>query len=191
MPRVGRETRERIVAAATRLFYDEGIRAVSMDAVAEKAGVSKKTLYYHFASKGDLIAATIEGRDQPTLELYARWLAETDGTVGDKVRGLFAKLGRSMNTPRWRGCGFLRTTAELASTPGHAAVMAGAAHKRRFEAWLDQALRDHGLADAPTLARQIVILLDGAATEMLIHRDAAYVEAAGKLAGALVDAASS
>jgi AcrR family transcriptional regulator len=44
-------TRERIIEAAIKLFYDEGIRAVSVDAVAEKAGVTKRTLYYHFRSK--------------------------------------------------------------------------------------------------------------------------------------------
>jgi AcrR family transcriptional regulator len=60
-------TRERIVSAAAKLFYGEGIRAVSVDAVAEKAGVTKRTLYYHFDSKDDLIAAYLEGRDQPNL----------------------------------------------------------------------------------------------------------------------------
>ncbi len=85
MPRHGDKTREHIVAAATRLFYGEGIRAVSMDAVADKAGVTKKTLYYHFASKDELVAATIEARDQPTLDLYRRWFADTEGTAADKV----------------------------------------------------------------------------------------------------------
>jgi AcrR family transcriptional regulator len=189
MPRVQGETRERIVAAATRLFYNEGIRAVSMDAVAEKAGVTKKTLYYHFASKDDLVAATIAGRDQPTLELYAQWFAETDGTAADKVRGLFSKFGQAANSPRWKGCGFLRTTAELANTPGHPAIKAGASHKKRFEAWLGRALDDSGIAGTEALARQILILLDGAGAVMLIHRDPAYVEAAGELAGKLVQAA--
>ena len=182
-------TREQIVVAATRLFYGEGIRAVSMDAVAEKAGVTKKTLYYHFTSKDELVAATIAARDQPTLELYMRWFAETDGTVADKIHGLFVKLGRSVNTPRWRGCGFLRTIAELATTPAHPAVKAGAAHKKRFEAWLEAALRDHSVGGAEALARQLVILLDGATTVMLIHRDLDYVDAAGRLALGLVEQA--
>jgi AcrR family transcriptional regulator len=182
-------TREQIVVAATRLFYGEGIRAVSMDAVAEKAGVTKKTLYYHFTSKDELVAATIAARDQPTLELYMRWFAETDGSVADKIHGLFVKLGRSVNTPRWRGCGFLRTIAELANTPAHPAVKAGAAHKKRFEAWLEAALRDHGVGGAEALARQLVILLDGATTVMLIHRDLDYVDAAGRLALGLVEQA--
>ena len=182
-------TREQIVVAATRLFYGEGIRAVSMDAVAEKAGVTKKTLYYHFTSKDEFVAATIAARDQPTLELYMRWFAETDGTVADKIHGLFVKLGRSVNTPRWRGCGFLRTIAELANTPAHPAVKAGAAHKKRFEAWLEAALRDHSVGGAEALARQLVILLDGATTVMLIHRDLDYVDAAGRLALGLVEQA--
>ena len=182
-------TREQIVVAATRLFYGEGIRAVSMDAVAEKAGVTKKTLYYHFTSKDELVAATIAARDQPTLELYMRWFAETDGSVADKIHGLFVKLGRSVNAPRWRGCGFLRTIAELANTPAHPAVKAGAAHKKRFEAWLEAALRDHSVGGAEALARQLVILLDGATTVMLIHRDLDYVDAAGRLALGLVEQA--
>lgn len=185
----GDNTREQIVTAATRLFYGEGIRAVSMDAVAEKAGVTKKTLYYHFTSKDELVAETIAARDQPTLELYMRWFAETDGRVADKVYGLFVKLGRSVNTPRWRGCGFLRTIAELANTPAHPAVKAGAAHKKRFEAWLATELRAHGIDGAEALARQLVILLDGATTVMLIHRDLDYVESAGRLARGLVEAA--
>ena len=99
----GDSTRDQIVVAATRLFYGEGIRAVSMDAVAEKAGVTKKTLYYHFTSKDELVAETIAARDQPTLELYMRWFGETDGSVADRVRGLFTKLGKSVDTPKWRG----------------------------------------------------------------------------------------
>jgi len=185
----GDSTREQIVTAATRLFYGEGIRAVSMDAVAEKAGVTKKTLYYHFTSKDELVAETIAARDQPTLELYMRWFAETDGTVADKVRGLFTKLGKSVDTPKWRGCGFLRTIAELANTPAHPAVKAGAAHKKRFEAWLQAELRNQDIGGAAAVARQIVILLDGATTVMLIHRDLAYVETAGLMALDLVERA--
>ena len=75
----------------------------------------KKTLTY--GSKDELVAETIASRDQPTLELYMRWFAETDGAVADKVRGLFTRLGKSVDTPKWRGCGFLRTIAELANTP--------------------------------------------------------------------------
>ena len=61
------------MAAAAKLFYAEGIRAVSLDAVADKAGVTKRTFYYHFTSKDELVAATLEARDQPNLALFQRW----------------------------------------------------------------------------------------------------------------------
>src|SRR5207247_3853188 len=53
---------ERILAAADRLFYAKGIRAVGVDAVAAAAGVSKRTLYNHYPSKDALIAAYLQGR---------------------------------------------------------------------------------------------------------------------------------
>ena len=134
MPRPTGQTRARIVDAATFLFYDEGIRSVSMDSVAAKAGVTKRTLYYHFDSKDHLIAASLEAQDQPTLALFARWFEETDGTLADKVEGMFGKLAAATRNPKWKGCGFTRTAAELASTPGHPALKAGAAHKKKFEA---------------------------------------------------------
>lgn len=190
MPPNASPTRERIVAAATKLFYSEGIRATSVDAVAEKAGITKKTLYYHFRTKDELIAAYLASRDQPTLAWYERWFAETRGSTADKVRGLFRSFAKSADTPNWRGCGFLRTIAELASTPGHPAIKAGAAHKKKFEAWMADTLARDGLRDAEKIARQIVILLDGAATVMLIHRDAAYVETAGDVAAGLIEQAS-
>ena len=180
------ETRARIVTAAARLFYDEGIRAASVDAIAEKAGVTKKTLYYHFGSKDELIAAYLQSRDQPTLDLYARWFDETPGSAAEKVRGLFNEFARSANTPKWKGCGFQRTAAELANTAGHPALKAGAAHKKRFEAWLANALAREGIGKAAAVARSIVVLLDGAAAVMLVHRDPAYVEAAGAVAASLI-----
>jgi AcrR family transcriptional regulator len=178
-------TRDRIIAAAARLFYSEGIRAVSVDAVAAEAGVTKKTLYYHFRSKDELVAAYLEFHDQPTLALYARWFAETEGPASAKVRGLFSKFARAASAPRWKGCGFLRTAAELANTPGHPAVKAGAAHKKRFEAWLCGALAEANVSEPASAARKIAVLLDGAATVMLVHRDTAYVEAAGELAASV------
>src|ERR1700759_685779 len=99
-------TRDRIIAAASKLFYSEGIRAVSVDAVAAKAGVTKRTLYYHFDSKDELIAAYLEGRDQPNLALFQRWYAEAEGGPDAKVRAIFDRLEASARHPKWKGCGF-------------------------------------------------------------------------------------
>lgn len=178
--------KERIIDAANRLFYAEGIRAVSVDAVAEKAGITKKTLYYHFRSKDDLIEAYLTARDQPNLVLYEKWFDETDGMLADKIEAIFLQLAQSARHPKWKGCGFLRTAAELANKPGHPAMKVGAAHKKKLEALLSDKIKKAGIVDAATLARHIVLLLDGAFSTVLIHRDPEYIEAAGSAAKSLV-----
>jgi AcrR family transcriptional regulator len=187
MPRRAEATRDKILDAANRLFYGKGIRAVSVDAVAEKAGVTKKTFYYHFRSKDDLIAAYLTSRDQPNLATFAKWFEEADGPLADKVQALFIQIARSARSPKWKGCGFLRTAAELADLPGHPAVKIGAGHKKKFEAWLAECIADVYPTDAALCARQIVLLMDGAFSIMLIHRDPTYIEAAGLAARALVE----
>ncbi|MBP0446162.1 TetR/AcrR family transcriptional regulator [Roseomonas sp. SSH11] len=179
-------TRERIIAAASRLFYAQGVGKVSMDAVAAAAGVTKRTLYYHFRSKDDLAAAYLEGRDQPNIALFQRWFEGTEGGPAERTRGIFLNLARSARHPKWQGCGFLRTTAELADMPGHPAVKASATHKKRAEAWLCSVFAGAGIAGAPALARQVMLLMDGAFAATLLHRDASYMEAAGEAAQALV-----
>ncbi|MBA4223598.1 MAG: TetR family transcriptional regulator [Methylobacterium sp.] len=181
-------TRTRIIEAASKLFYGEGIRAVSVDAVAEKAGVTKRTLYYHFESKDELVAAYLEARDQPNLKLMAGWFDKAEGGLPQKIEAIFQNLARSARHPRWKGCGFLRTAAELANLPGHPAIKIGARHKAGFERWLASACADHGVAAPEELARQVVLLMDGAFSVMLVHRDPAYVEAAGRAAAALAAA---
>ncbi|WP_319413168.1 TetR/AcrR family transcriptional regulator [uncultured Cohaesibacter sp.] len=178
--------RERIIDAANRLFYQEGIRAVSVDAVAEKAGVTKKTLYYHFKSKDDLITAYLTARDQPNLALFEAWFKATEGDVGDRVEAIFVALAKASRHPKWKGCGFLRTAAELANMPGHPAMKVGAAHKKTFEFWLAKRLSQADVQQPDATARQIILLLDGAFSVMLVHHDPAYIEEAGRAAKILI-----
>ena len=186
MATADKPARDRIIDAANRLFYREGIRAVSVDAVAEKAGVTKKTLYYHFKSKDDLITAYLTARDQPNLALFEAWFDAANGGVEDKVEAIFVALARSSRHPKWKGCGFLRTAAELANMPGHPAMKVGAAHKKKFESWLAERLARSHIQQPEATARQINLLLDGAFSLMLVHRDPAYIEEAGRAARALL-----
>ena len=189
MARLPTETRERIIAAASKLFYSDGIRGVSVDAVAARAGLTKRTLYYHFRSKDDLVAAYLAARDQPNLALFQRWFAETEGGLPDKVEGIFRNLARSARHPKWKGCGFLRTSAELANMPGHPAIRIGAAHKKKFEDWLRVTFETGGIGEASLLARQILLLLDGSFAVVLLHRDPSYMETAGEAARSLTEVA--
>lgn len=190
MPKETRPAKDRILDAANHLFYGEGIRAVSVDAIAAKAGITKKTLYYHFTSKDDLIEAYLASRDQPNLRLFKQWFDEADGTLAQKVEAIFLNLADCARHPRWKGCGFLRTAAELANKPGHPAMKVGAAHKKKFEAWLVDVFTTHTLANPDELARHVVLLMDGAFSTVLVHHDPCYIEAAGRAANAMVVRAS-
>lgn len=190
MPEAESPTRKRIVDAATKLFYAEGIGRVSVDAIAEKAGLTKRTLYYHFKSKDDLIAAYLDARDQPNLKQMAGWFDAAEGGADRKVEAIFTNLARVARHPKWKGCGFLRTAAELASTPGHPAVKAGSRHKTNFEKWLADELSAHNVTAPHMLAREIVLLMDGAFSSMLIHHNPDYIKAAGHAAATLVRARS-
>ena len=183
-------TRDRIVAAANRLFYREGIRAVSVDAVAEEAGLTKRSLYYHFRSKDDLIEAYLAYRDQPNLDAYKRWFAERHGTVAEKIAAIFENLATMASHPKWKGCGFLRTSAELANLPGHPAIVRGAAHKKKIERWLVDCLAADGVETPEAIASQIILLLDGCFAVVMLHRDTGYMLSAAQAARVLVEAAS-
>jgi AcrR family transcriptional regulator len=183
-------TRERIVAAANRLFYRDGIGRVSVDAVAEEAGLTKRSLYYHFKSKDELIAAYLDYRDLPNLRAFQRWFDEADGSAADRIAAIFGKLAEAAAQPKWKGCGFLRTSAELVNLPGHPAIRTGAAHKKKVEAWLAACLAGDGVVNAGDLARQIRLLIDGAFAVAMLHRDPSYFKSAGAAAQALVEAAA-
>jgi len=159
------------------------------EAIAERAGVTKKTLYYHFTSKDDLITAYLTQRDPPNLAAFARWLREAEGSLPDRMEGFFTRMAAAARHPKWKGCGFLRSVAELANMPGHPARQVAAAHKKKVEGWLADIFHDAGLASPEALARQIAVLIDGAFSAMLVHRDASYALAAGQAARALVTTA--
>ncbi|MCL4065845.1 TetR/AcrR family transcriptional regulator [Pseudomonas sp. GX19020] len=187
-------TRERIIDAAGKLFYADGVHSVSMDAIAEASAVTKRTLYYHFRSKDDLIAAWLETRDQPNLAAFRHWFSRAEGDVAARIRAIFTALGRAARRGDWKGCGFLRISVELVKLPGHPAVVAARAHKKRVDEWLETVLEaaGHGghtaSSNTASLARQIVLLMDGAFADALLYRDAVWFDDAGLAAETLIRA---
>ena len=177
MPRDGLLTRHQIVAAADELFYSQGLHAVSVDAIAEKACVTKKTFYYHFKSKDHLIGCYLEARDRPTVDRFKEW-AGSEGRVADRMARFFSKLARASQGPRWNGCGFIRAVAELANMRGHPALTAARTHKAHCEQWLLEMVNEEGHSDPEAIARALMILIDGAVCQILIHRDAKYATSA-------------
>ena len=182
------DTRRTILEAAYRLFYRQGFHRVGVDRVAAEAGVTKRTLYYHFRSKDDLLAEVLTFQHQLALTQVRHWGDQLSGDASALLQGLFRELAVWAAQPRWEGSGFTRLVMELADLPGHPARLIARRHKAEVEAWLQGQLASRGVAEATTLARQIVILLEGAQAMLLIHRDDAYATAAAEVAIALLEA---
>ena len=189
MTRDSAKTRKTLIAAADGLFYNQGIRAIGVDTIAAAAGVTKRTLYYHFKSKDELIAAYLEGRDLPTLGRYQALIPDPGEAGARQIQRVFEHLGKSSRDPQWRGCSFLRAASEFANLPGHPTRRIAARHKKRFENWFEEILASDGIAGASHLARQLMMLFDGAVAQILIHRDPSYALSAADAAAALLNGA--
>lgn len=181
-------TRRRILRAAAEAFYGKGIRSVSMDDIAEGAGVTKRTLYYHYEDKDDLVAAYLRARHPVILARLTAAATQAKGPLPAQLDALFSALSRSAGNQDWKGCMFARAAAELAGTPDHPAFREVAGHKAAFELWLRDRVATAGYAEPGLLAKQLIVLFDGAVTQTLIRRDPAYALAAGKAAMSLLRA---
>jgi AcrR family transcriptional regulator len=153
--------RERILAVARELFYRRGIHAVGVDAIAETAGTNKMTLYRHFVSKDELVAACL--REQ-AREIDAEWEAIAAAHPGDPKGQLVAWLqhiGEWVAREAGRGCAFANAAVELPDQD-HPARQVVREHKAAFRQRLAGLCRDAGLNDPEALADEVFLLCEGA-----------------------------
>ena len=182
--RTGRNTSssaERILAAADKLFYLRGIRAVGVDAVAEEAAVSKRTLYNHYPTKDDLIAAYLVGR--------FKHMAPSDAPAREQILGYFERLEREFARPDFRGCAYVNAVSEL-SDPKHPAANIALKFKEQRREWYRTLLQRLGVANAAALATQLQLLAEGALSANLVWGDPKLARAARGAAEVLIDAAT-
>jgi AcrR family transcriptional regulator len=164
------DTRTRILSAAGKLFYRDGIRPVAMDAVAEAAGVTKRTLYYHFDSKDDLVIAYLKLMGERAEASLTKTTGAVEGGPAERVLSVFEGLRAlfSRGEP-FRGCPFINVAAELAESEPTRLV--AASYKERMRAWYEIQLIELGVDDPAGLSEQLMILADGAITTWLVRRD--------------------
>lgn len=180
------DTRGRILNAAFKLFFRQGYSRVSVDMIAELAGVTKRTVYYHFESKDDLVAEVLDMLHLQSAAEFEGWVSDAPGTPEELLAALFSKLEAWAETQDWLGSGFTRITTELADLPGHPARRVAGMHKAAVEQWLGEQLALRGIGEPAPLARQIMILIEGAMSLTLIHGDAAYIRSSAVAAEKLV-----
>lgn len=154
------EARERLLRAASELFYREGIHSVGVDRILAEAGVTRATFYRHFPSKEDLVEAYLGVEDAQIRAAFAA--AEASGAEATQLVDLvIAGLADDVARHHTRGCPFINAAAEYpdADSPVRQAV---GAHRAWFRTELEGVLRAAGVPDAADAAAQLVLLRDAA-----------------------------
>jgi AcrR family transcriptional regulator len=186
MRRKAEETRQQIIDAAYTLFYQIGFIRTSVDAIADAAGITKRTLYQHFKSKDELIEAVLEHQNRMALERIQRWADRITGKPDQMVMILFEKLAQWADRTGWQGSGFTRAAVEFADQPGHPARKAARRHKAELEMYLVEKFAAQNLDNVEQMVREILLLIEGCQSLTLIHDNLDYVDAARQAALILV-----
>ena len=173
--------RERILATASELFYREGIRAIGVDTVVERSGVSKTSLYRLFDSKEALIAAFAAEKDQ----LFWVWWDGVEGQhAGDPralLEALLSGIAEKIGRPAFRGCPFLNLATEFPDQ-NHPGRVIARDNKEDMRARLATIIAKLGVRDPNRTASQIALIINGAFVTGLVVEPA-------DLRGDLIDAA--
>ena len=155
------EPRERILATASDLFYRQGVRAVGVDLVVAEAGVAKTSLYRHFRTKDDLVAAFLAREDE---DFWRTWDQAAAGHGDDPAAELDAHLewiGERVARSGYRGCPQLNVAAEFPEAD-HPARAVAVAHKRELRRRLRIIAERLGVRSPDELAGQLALLVNGA-----------------------------
>jgi AcrR family transcriptional regulator len=176
---------DRILRAASEMFYREGIRAVGVEAIAAEADVTKKTLYDNFGSKDELIAAYLRGRD----ERWRAWMESVvegrGGSARERLLSAFDALEEWIELENPRGCGFVNAAVELreADHPARAAVME---QKRWLRDYLAGLAADVGAEEPEDLAERLLILHEGASVANSLGTVSEAAQKARQIAATLI-----
>jgi AcrR family transcriptional regulator len=181
-----RSPRERLLDAASELFYAEGVQSVGINRVIEHAGVSKDSLYRTFGSKEELVAAYLNKRHEQTLaRLRSAATATTDPV--DRLLAVFDAQAKMFRARDFRGCAF---TAAAAEAPRDGQIDAAAESYRQDIHKLFSELADAaGAAHPAALASQLQLIYDGGGLAAKMDRNPGIAAPARAAASALIAAA--
>jgi AcrR family transcriptional regulator len=153
-------TRQRLLAAARELFYENGICASGVGAVAERAGVTKMTLYAHFPSKDDLVVAYLEDSDRRWQGFLEERLSGHEDSR-DRLLAVCDAYREYFTAREMRGCAFVNCAAEFPD-PDHPARRVIGRHKAGVRERLRDLAAEAGAKDSTTLAERLFVVLEGA-----------------------------
>lgn len=151
--------KERLVDAADRLFYQEGVRAVGIDRLLAEADAAKASLYAHFGSKDELVCAYVERRNAAARASIEAAVASVPPE--ERAVRIFDWVTAWAESRGFRGCPLQHVTGEL-SDPAHPARAAVTSQREWLEKRFLEWARDAGAADPKRMAGALLVLFDGA-----------------------------
>lgn len=182
--RTGEENRRNVLEVATRLFYQQGIRAVGMDAVVTECGVGNATVYRQFPTKEALATAYVQGRADAWIERM-RQAADDHPGAQDKLIAVFEVLATDCAGPSYRGCPMLNTSTEFPEGQ-HPAHLAAVNHKQQVRDWFCSLAADAGADEPDRIAEELLIILNGAYATASVLDGGTYGQRALNLARRLI-----
>ena len=170
------DVRERILETASDLFYRRGVRAVGVDVVVEAAGVAKTSLYRHFRTKDDLIAAFLRREDEDFWACWDRVAARHAQDGEAELEAHLAWIGERVGRPNYRGCPQLNVAAEFPEED-HPARVVARSHKQELRRRLRD-IAERLRVDRPDdLGAQLAVVINGAfvSSQVLADDDATSI----------------
>jgi AcrR family transcriptional regulator len=180
IPLIEGTARERLVAAASRLFCRFGINSVGVDTVVAEAGIAKATLYKAFGSKEKLVEAVLEREGRLWRDWFLAGLDAGSAAPIDRLRRIFPLMGEWFAQDRFYGCPFINAIGESDKSDDRLRSIA-IAHKTAVLKRIEELAGDAGVREPMKLAHQIGLLIDGAIVVAMITRDPASARMAADM----------
>ena len=178
--------RDRILQAASTLFYSNGINATGVDAIARLAGSNKMTLYKHFPSKNDLVLAFLRKRDEDFRAWFVEKINDKAEQPSDKLLAIFDVISEWLDIPEFRGCAFINAAAEF-PVEGNPVHQVSAEFYDNFRAFISDLAAQCGIASSESLALQLTLLIEGAIVSEQMKRHSGSAEQAKQAAKVLIE----
>jgi AcrR family transcriptional regulator len=157
------DLRQHILDVASDLFYREGVRAVGVDLIVERARVAKTSLYRYFPTKDELVAAYLQREDAEFWHAWDEVIRAHGPSRSAQIAALMDWIGQRVARAGYRGCPQLNVTAEFADAQ-HPARRLAAAHKLEQRRRLNVLCRELDCREPGRVASQLAVLIDGAFT---------------------------
>lgn len=161
MESVTSPVRERLIEAASELFYAQGLRAVSADRIIERVGTTKVTFYRHFRTKDDLVVTYLEGRAAIEREGVGAAVTHAGGDPGKALQLMAEGLGAVACSPGFRGCPFINAAAEYPD-PASPVRRLVDEHRTWYRTTFAELIAPLNLPDQAAVADELMLLRDGA-----------------------------